>query len=188
MNRPFQAGINDAIVDRLKAALPGAVMRTTFIVGFPGETDAHAAHLLEFVKRHEFDHVGVFVFSPEEGTPAFSLPQQIPAEIMEMRRNAVMAAQQPISLKKNQESVGQVVDVLIEQEQPETGELIGRSARFSPRSRWTRLCDRRSATGIDRLSENYWCRCLRPLRSSVSVAGTVAIGGVANKKPDNSQK
>jgi ribosomal protein S12 methylthiotransferase len=132
MNRPFQAGINDAIVDRLKAALPGAVMRTTFIVGFPGETDEHAAHLLEFVKRHEFDHVGVFVFSPEEGTPAFSLPQQIPAEIMEMRRNAVMAAQQPISLKKNQESVGQVVDVLIEQEQPETGELIGRSARFSP--------------------------------------------------------
>ncbi|MBE9186903.1 30S ribosomal protein S12 methylthiotransferase RimO [Microcoleus sp. LEGE 07076] len=132
MNRPFQAGINDAIVDRLKAAIPGAVMRTTFIVGFPGETDEHAAHLLEFVKRHEFDHVGVFTFSAEEGTPAYSLPNQLPAEKMEIWRNSVMAAQQPISLKKNQESVGQVVDVLIEQEQPETGELIGRSARFSP--------------------------------------------------------
>jgi ribosomal protein S12 methylthiotransferase len=132
MNRPYQAGINDAIVDRLKTAIPNAVMRTTFIVGFPGETEAQAAHLVEFVKRHEFDHVGVFTFSAEEGTPACSLPDRLSPEIMEMRRDAVMAAQQPISLKKNQQSVGQIVDVLIEQERPGTGESIGRSARFSP--------------------------------------------------------
>jgi ribosomal protein S12 methylthiotransferase len=132
MNRPFQAGINDAIVDRLKTAIPEAVMRTTFIVGFPGETDAHAAHLVEFVKRHEFDHVGVFTFSAEEGTPACNLPNQLSPEIMEMRRDAVMVAQQPISLKKNQQCVGRIVDVLIEQERPGSGESIGRSARFSP--------------------------------------------------------
>lgn len=132
MNRPFQAGVNDSIIERIKASMPDAVLRTTFIVGFPGETDEHAAHLLEFVKRHEFDHVGVFTFSPEEGTPAHDLPNQLPQEVMEARREAVMAAQQPISLKNNQKSVGKVVDVLLEQENPETGELIGRSARFSP--------------------------------------------------------
>lgn len=132
MNRPFQAGVNDAIVSRIKTALPEAVIRTTFIVGFPGETDKQFEHLLQFVKRHEFDHVGVFTFSPEEGTPAYNLPNQLPQNVMDARRDAVMEAQQPISLKKNQASVGKVMDVLLEQEHPETGELIGRSARFSP--------------------------------------------------------
>lgn len=132
MNRPWQAGVNDSVIERIKVAIPNAVLRTTFIVGFPGETEKHFEHLLQFVKRHEFDHVGVFTFSPEEGTPASSLPNQLPQEIMDARRDALMAAQQPISLRKNQESVGKVVDVLIEQEHPETSELIGRSARFAP--------------------------------------------------------
>ena len=132
MNRPWQGQVNDQIIDRIKTALPDAVLRTTFIVGFPGETDEHFEHLLGFVGRHEFDHVGVFTFSPEEGTPAYNLPSQLSQEVMEARRDALMEVQQPISLKKNQAQVGQVVDVLIEQEHPETGELIGRSTRFSP--------------------------------------------------------
>jgi len=132
MNRPWQGQVNDAIIERIKTALPKAVLRTTFIVGFPGETDEHFEHLLQFVERHEFDHAGVFTFSPEEGTPAYNLPNQLPQEVMEQRRDALMAAQQPISLKKNQEEVGKVVEVLIEQEHPSTGELIGRSARFAP--------------------------------------------------------
>jgi ribosomal protein S12 methylthiotransferase len=132
MNRPWQGRVNDGIIERIKMALPQAVLRTTFIVGFPGETDEHFEHLLQFVHRHEFDHVGVFTFSPEEETPASKLPNQLPQDLMEMRRDALMSAQQPISLKKNQAEVGKVVDVLIEQENPETGELIGRSARFSP--------------------------------------------------------
>ncbi|WP_009631342.1 30S ribosomal protein S12 methylthiotransferase RimO [Synechocystis sp. PCC 7509] len=132
MNRPWQGSVNDAIVEKLKAALPKAVMRTTFIVGFPGETDEHYTHLLQFVKRHQFDHVGVFTFSPEEETPAYKLPNQLPQELMEARRDELMELQQPISLQRNQQEIGQVVDVLIEQENPETGELIGRSARFSP--------------------------------------------------------
>jgi ribosomal protein S12 methylthiotransferase len=112
--------------------MPNAVLRTTFIVGFPGETEEHHAHLVEFVKRHEFDHVGVFTFSPEEDTPAYSLPNRLPEAVMEARREEIMEVQQSISWKQNQKSVGQVVDVLIEQENPQTGELIGRSARFSP--------------------------------------------------------
>ncbi|MTJ31620.1 30S ribosomal protein S12 methylthiotransferase RimO [Aphanizomenon sp. UHCC 0183] len=132
MNRPWQGQINDGIMERLKIALPSAVLRTTFIVGFPGETEAHFQHLLEFTKRHKFDHVGVFTFSPEEGTPAYNLPNQIPAEVMTERRNQLMELQQPISFQKNQQEIGKVVDVLIEQENPEGGELIGRSGRFSP--------------------------------------------------------
>jgi ribosomal protein S12 methylthiotransferase len=132
MNRPWQGQVNDAVIERIKTALPDAVLRTTFIVGFPGETEQHFEHLLQFVQRHEFDHAGVFTFSPEEGTPAYNLPNQLPQDVMDARRDALMAAQQPISLKKNQGAVGKVVDVLIEQEHPSTGERIGRSARFAP--------------------------------------------------------
>jgi ribosomal protein S12 methylthiotransferase len=132
MNRPWQGRVNDAIIERIKTALPNAVMRTTLIVGFPGETDAHFEHLQQFVQRHEFDHVGVFTFSPEEGTPAYDLPGQVPQSVMDARRDALMQLQQPISLKRNRAEIGKVVDVLIEQENPTTGELVGRSARFSP--------------------------------------------------------
>ncbi|MEH1829613.1 MAG: 30S ribosomal protein S12 methylthiotransferase RimO [Nostoc sp.] len=132
MNRPWQGRVNDGIIDRIKTALPTAVLRTTFIVGFPGETSEHFEHLLEFVQRHEFDHVGVFTFSSEEGTPAYKLPNQLPQLVMDERRYQLMEIQQPISQKKNQQEVGKIVDVLIEQENPESGELIGRSGRFSP--------------------------------------------------------
>ncbi|MBD2292168.1 30S ribosomal protein S12 methylthiotransferase RimO [Anabaena sphaerica FACHB-251] len=132
MNRPWQGRVNDGIIERIKAALPSAVLRTTFIVGFPGETQEHFEHLLEFTARHEFDHVGVFTFSPEEETPAYNLPNQLPQELMVERRDQLMELQQPISLHKNQQEVGKIVDVLIEQENPESGELIGRSGRFSP--------------------------------------------------------
>ncbi len=132
MNRPWQGQVNDRIIQQLKDALPEAVLRTTFIVGFPGETEEHFEHLLQFVERHEFDHVGVFTFSPEEGTPAYSLPNPLPQAEMKARQDALMQLQQPISLNNNRKEIGKVVDVLIEQENPETGELIGRSARFSP--------------------------------------------------------
>ncbi|MEA5472113.1 30S ribosomal protein S12 methylthiotransferase RimO [Spirulina sp. 06S082] len=132
MNRPWQGRVNDDIIQRLKREIPDAVLRTTLIVGFPGETDAHFEHLTNFIQRHEFDHVGVFTFSPEEETPAYSLPEQVPQAIMNERRDRLMAIQQPIAERKNQGEIGKTVDVLIEQENPETGELIGRSARFSP--------------------------------------------------------
>jgi ribosomal protein S12 methylthiotransferase len=108
------------------------VLRTTFIVGFPGETEEHFEHLLAFVERHRFDHVGVFSFSAEEGTPAYSLPNQIPEALREQRRETLMLAQQPIAWAKNQGEIGKTVDVLIEQENPTTGVTIGRSARFAP--------------------------------------------------------
>ncbi|MBW4418089.1 MAG: 30S ribosomal protein S12 methylthiotransferase RimO [Myxacorys californica WJT36-NPBG1] len=132
MNRPWQGRVNDGIIERIKTAIPNAVLRTTLIVGFPGETDAHFDHLGQFVQRHEFDHVGVFTFSAEEGTPAYDLSDQLPQSVMDARRDALMQIQQPISLKRNRAEIGKVVDVLIEQENPATGELVGRSARSSP--------------------------------------------------------
>ena len=132
MNRPWQGKVNDEIMYRIKEALPEAVMRTTFIVGFPGETEQHFDHLLQFVKRHQFDHVGVFTFSPEEGTKAYDLSDQVPEEVKQARRNQLMEVQQPLSAMNNQKQVGKVVPVLIEQENPMTGELIGRSPRFAP--------------------------------------------------------
>jgi ribosomal protein S12 methylthiotransferase len=132
MNRPWQGQVNDSIIHRIKDAIPDAVLRTTFIVGFPGETEAHFEHLIDFVQRHEFDHVGVFTFSPEEETPAYHLPNQMTQAEMTARREQLMACQQPISARNNAACVGQTVEVLIEQENPATGELIGRSARFAP--------------------------------------------------------
>ena len=133
MNRPWQGQVNDTVIERIKQALPDAVLRTTFIVGFPGETDEHFMHhLCQFVERHQFDHVGVFTFSPEEGTKAYNLPFQLPQQLMDERRDALMQIQQPISWKKNQLEIGKVVNVLIEQENPSTGEFIGRSGRFAP--------------------------------------------------------
>ena len=132
MNRPWQGRVNDEIIDKIKAQMPNAVLRTTLIVGFPGERSEHFAHLCEFVLRHEFDHLGVFTFSPEAETPAYNLPNQLPEAVKSRRRDKLMALQQSISRKKNQGEVGKIVEVLIEQEHPETGELLGRSARFSP--------------------------------------------------------
>ena len=116
MNRPWQGRVNDNVIERLKDTLSGAVLRTTFIVGFPGEEDGHFEHLVEFVERHEFDHVGVFTFSKEEGTTAFNLPNPVDQELMQERREILMEVQQPISARKNQACIGQTVDVLIEQE------------------------------------------------------------------------
>lgn len=132
MNRPWQVGANEGIIDRIKMALPDAVLRTTLIVGFPGETEAHFQHLLQFVQRQEFDHIGVFTFSPEEGTPAYTMSDRVSRKVKDARRKAIMEAQQPISWRKNQAEIGKVVNVLIEQENPQTGELIGRSPRFAP--------------------------------------------------------
>jgi ribosomal protein S12 methylthiotransferase len=132
MNRPWQGQVNDDLLFRIKEALPNAVLRTTFIVGFPGETEAHFEHLLQFVARHEFDHVGVFTFSPEEGTPAFDRPNQLSQSVMDLRRDRLMALQQPISRRRNRAEIGKVIDVLIEQEHPQSGLKVGRSARFAP--------------------------------------------------------
>ena len=132
MNRPWQADVTGGVLRRIREQLPESVLRTTFIVGFPGETEEHFQHLLDFVSEQQFDHVGVFTFSPEEGTPAADLPDQVPAEVAAERKDRLMALQQPIAAARNAAWVGRIVDVLIEQENPSSGEMLGRCARFAP--------------------------------------------------------
>ena len=132
MNRPWQEGITGGLLSRIREQLPEAVLRTTFIVGFPGETEEHFEHLLDFVAEQRFDHVGVFTFSPEEGTAAADLADPVPAEIARERKDRLMALQQPIAGERNAAWIGRIVDVLIEQENPSSGEMIGRCARFAP--------------------------------------------------------
>ena len=132
MNRPWQADVTAGLLKRIREQLPEAVLRTTFIVGFPGETEDHFEHLLDFVAEQQFDHVGVFTFSPEEGTAAADLPDQVDHAVAQERKERLMALQQPIAAERNAAWVGRIVDVLIEQENPSTGEMLGRCSRYAP--------------------------------------------------------
>ncbi len=132
MNRPWQADLNTSLLDKIRLELPEAVFRTSFIVGFPGETDDHFDHLVSFVQRQEFDHIGVFTFSAEEGTKAASLSNPVPFSVAQARKDKIISIQQPIAAKKNQKSIGRILDVLIEGKDKETGEILGRCSRFAP--------------------------------------------------------
>ena len=102
------------VLDYVAANAPEFMLRTTLMVGFPGETEAHFSAMLQFMQEHPFDRVGAFAFSPEEGTSAANLPDQVPEEIKQERLARLMAAQQPISRVRNERRVGKTVDVLIE--------------------------------------------------------------------------
>src|ERR671928_195568 len=93
MKRPGTRQHYDRLLDRIRTRVPGVALRTTFIVGFPGETDSDVEELCGFVDDHRFEHVGVFTYSHEDGTSAFSLPDDVPADEKAARRNRVMALQ-----------------------------------------------------------------------------------------------
>ncbi len=131
MNRPWQAEGNYLLLDRIREELPEAILRTTLIVGFPGETDSQFEHLASFIEKQRFDHVGVFTFSAEEGTAAAELPNHVDSNIAQARKDKIIALQQPISQALNSKWVGRIVDVLIEREGSKN-QMIGRCIRFSP--------------------------------------------------------
>ena len=130
MRRPADVGQVRRTVERLRAAMPEIAIRTTFLVGYPGETEAEFQTLLDFVPGMAFDRVGVFAYSHEEGTPAGRLEDDVPPEVKEERRERLMEVQQPISLAKNQALVGQTLDVLVEGQGD--GVSVGRSYRDAP--------------------------------------------------------
>ncbi len=113
MRRPSLT-VTRQTLDALRAAMPDLALRTTFIVGFPGETEEEFRALLDFLAEQRFDRVGVFEFSREEGTPAATMPGQVAAKTKKRRRDRAMALQQKISLAKNQLWLGKELDVLIE--------------------------------------------------------------------------
>lgn len=110
------------IIQKLRREIPDIVLRTTLITGFPGETEEDHQELMEFVDEMEFDRLGAFTYSPEEGTPAEKMENQVPEEIKEERRDEIMELQQEISLEKGNDRIGQELLVMIE------GKVSGESA------------------------------------------------------------
>ena len=110
----------ERLIDRVRKRVPNIAVRTTFITGFPGETEADFEELMAFIKNVEFDRVGVFTYSDEEGTPAFELPNKVPHRTAARRRTSLMKVQSRISKRRNKARVGDVVRVLFEGESKES--------------------------------------------------------------------
>ena len=114
MKRPGTRQSYDTLLERIRTRVPGVALRTTFIVGFPGETEADLEELCNFVGDHAFDHVGVFTYSHEEGTSAFDLPDDVPAKAKTARRNRVMGLQKRLVKARQRARIGERARILVE--------------------------------------------------------------------------
>ena len=133
MNRYDTREEVETLLAKLRKRIPGIVIRTTFIVGFPGETDADFEELKEFVEQQRFENAGVFAYSQEEGTVAGAMPIQIPDEIKQERYHELMALQAQISEEIHKDTEGQTLEVLVEGiEEDGSGLHYGRSYREAP--------------------------------------------------------
>jgi ribosomal protein S12 methylthiotransferase len=137
MRRPGDRRTYDKLLNRIRSTVPDVTLRTTFIVGFPGETDAEFAELEQFVSDIEFDHVGVFTYSHEEGTRAFANADDVPAATKRKRRNSLMARQKRIVARVQKNRIGKEVRVLIDGPSPEhelvlQGRLEGQAPDIDP--------------------------------------------------------
>ena len=130
MRRPHNVQKVLGWIESFRAAMPDTALRTTFIVGYPGETENEFQGLLDFMQAVQFDRVGIFPYSREPGTPAFHLPHQVPQEVKEERYQRAMELQQQISLARNQSHIGRRLDVLVDG--AGDGLSIARSYRDAP--------------------------------------------------------
>jgi ribosomal protein S12 methylthiotransferase len=124
MRRGRDRAFLDRLVRKMRSTVPGLVFRTSFIVGFPGETEEDFQSLCDFVREHRFDRVGVFEFSREEGTPSFDMEGQVPSRTKARRRRELMALQREISREHQAALVGRTLDVLVEGVSDETDLLL----------------------------------------------------------------
>ncbi len=119
------------MVKRIREAIPDCTIRTTCLVGFPGETEEHFQHLLDFCREARFNHLGAFTYSPEENTPAFDMPDTVPPELARERYQRLMQQQQQITAEINAKKLGQTTTILLEEINPD-GIGIGRTAGQAP--------------------------------------------------------
>ena len=131
MRRPHRD--TDDLVGWMRDRVPGLVLRTTFIVGFPGETEDEFEHLLASVQRLRFSRVGAFTYSDEEGTASYTMPDRVPDKVKRARQRRLMAAAREVTAEENRRLVGQELEVLVEG-RPEPGSRwsAGRSYRDAP--------------------------------------------------------
>ncbi len=121
-----------ALIQKLRARIPDVAIRTSVMVGFPGETEEDFRELLDFVAETQFEHLGVFKFSREEDTTAYDLPGQIPEEVKQERYELIQDVQQDIVLQVNQKLVGRTLEVLIDDFDEEQGVYLGRTRFDAP--------------------------------------------------------
>ena len=132
MNRHGDGAMIREVIGKLRREIPGLTLRTTFIVGFPGETEADFEELCDFVEQTRFEHLGVFPYSAEEGTIAATLPDQIDEQVKQDRADIIMKAQMQINAEKNEEKIGSTVRVLVEDFDPVSEAHFGRSEADAP--------------------------------------------------------
>jgi ribosomal protein S12 methylthiotransferase len=133
MSRRVTRSETEALLDKLRSRIAKLTIRTTFITGFPGETDEHFAELVDFVQKQRFQRAGVFTYSFEPDTPAAQLPDHVPEEVKESRRDALMEVQQQIAFEHNDALVGKTVDVILDQPVPDQKNVwLGRSVGDAP--------------------------------------------------------
>lgn len=125
MKRQITREQMEETIAEIKSRIPGICLRTTLIAGFPGETDDDVAELKAFLQKMEFDRVGIFTYSHEENTGAYTLEDNIPADVKELRAKEIMEVQQEISFRKNEEKTGKIFKVIIDKR--EAGRYIGRT-------------------------------------------------------------
>jgi ribosomal protein S12 methylthiotransferase len=137
MKRPGTRAGYQRLLDRIRARVPNVALRTTFIVGFPGETEAEFDELHSFVTATGFDHVGVFTYSDEVGTSAHDLPDDVPARVKRQRQSRLMAAQKRVVTRAQKDRLGQRVRMLIDGPSSEhelviRGRLEGQAPEIDP--------------------------------------------------------
>ena len=121
-----------ALIHKIRTMFPDATLRTTMIVGFPGETEEEFEELIDFIKEVKWDRMGAFTYSKEEDTPAYDYPDEIDEDIQNERLSALMEIQREISLEKNKEKIGKVIEVLVEEKEGLTNRYRGRSKADAP--------------------------------------------------------
>ena len=132
MNRKGDTESLLALVEKIRAKIPDAVIRTTLITGFPGETEEAFETLCDFVKAAQFDRLGCFAYSPEEGTPAAALPDQIDEDIKKERGEVIMEMQYRIFEERNRKNIGKIFKTVVEGYDPYTDSYFGRTERDAP--------------------------------------------------------
>ena len=149
MNRHGDGAMIREVIGKLRREIPGLTLRTTFIVGFPGETEKDFEELCDFVEQTRFEHLGVFPYSAEEGTIAATLPDQIDEQIKQDRADIIMKAQMQINAEENEKKVGTTVRVLVEDFDPVSEAHFGRSVADAPEidGKVYFKADRRAAPG-----------------------------------------
>lgn len=132
MNRRTSQAQLREMIEKLRREIPDIALRTTMIAGFPGETKEDHEEVMAFVDEMEFERLGVFAYSAEEDTPAASFPDQVPEEVKEERRDAIMELQQEIAFDKSADMVGRVLDVMIEGKVADEAAYVGRTYMDAP--------------------------------------------------------